>query len=410
MRTQVEEIHLVCRRATNVSEVTATHFVSGWWVVAERHIRPGVLFALHEKKEDDSYLQGEVETLLAAEDGSDGNRRVQVRVRRLDGPMQWKGGGSGTSGYLWSGVDVSGLPTVPAVLPYHLGGGNKPLKSLFEAEGFEWPKGIALNARIGQSQTENNRLVELKGVLARLAAALGDAPVPLAFIDEAGLPWRLDDGILARAVALGWLEQAETHGEVRQLLLTDGFRSRQAGLIAHWRDATPRQQAASGNGHDPTAPVLSAPPPDPYEGFDSEAMPAEAFREAVSRSRAIRDGQAAFRNALLQAYRGRCAVTGTPIRAALEAAHIIPHELVGSRGTNLRNGILLRADVHALFDSQLIGFRPEADCRILVEVSPSIADTGYGKMHGRELRLPNEANEAPSPAALRIRQNRFPVI
>jgi len=168
MTSQVEEIHLICRNSLNVTSETDTHFTSEWWVVAERHVKPGVLFALHQEKESPSYLHGKVEGPARVDEDSDKNRRIQVVVRRTSSPMPWKGGGSGTVGYLWTGGDFGALPVVPTVLPEFLGGGNRPMKSLFEAEKFSWPKAAELNARRATGRV-SNRLANLGGILSRMA-------------------------------------------------------------------------------------------------------------------------------------------------------------------------------------------------------------------------------------------------
>lgn len=414
MVNQVEEIHLVCRHSTNVSNITDTHFISGWWVVAVRHIRPGVVFALHEEKESLSYLQGKIEALVAVEDGKDESRRVQVLVRRTPVPRPWKGGGSGPSGYLWSGLDVGSLPVVPTTLPEFLGGGNKPMKSLLEAKSFGWPKATDLNAQIGVQVGEGNRLSELKGILARLVAVLGEAPVPYAFVDESGMPWRLDAGTVKRAIAKGWIEPTKPGptGRVRELFPSDRFLAGHSELIKIWRDRALNAKAAVASIAEGLAPQSAADSDelrDPYDGFDPDCIPLDAFHKAITTFRSVRQGQPAFRAALLEAYSVRCAVTGCQIPETLEAAHIIPHSLSGSQGALPANGLLLRADIHALFDEGLIGFRPVCDGKILVEVSPVIAETEYGNIHGRELRLPKNPGLSPSRAALTLRRGRFPL-
>jgi putative restriction endonuclease len=65
---------------------------------------------------------------------------------------------------------------------------------------------------------------------------------------------------------------------------------------------------------------------------------------------------------VLSEYRGRCAVTGERIRPVLQAAHILPVALGGQN--RLDNGLLLRSDVHTLFDSGYLGVNP--DLRLLV--------------------------------------------
>jgi len=69
-----------------------------------------------------------------------------------------------------------------------------------------------------------------------------------------------------------------------------------------------------------------------------------------------RRGQGAFRAKLMEAYEGRCAITGCDAREALEAAHIARYS--GAASNDPRNGLLLRADLHNLFDLGLIAVDP----------------------------------------------------
>ena len=71
----------------------------------------------------------------------------------------------------------------------------------------------------------------------------------------------------------------------------------------------------------------------------------------------LRQGQPAFRSRLLAAYGRRCAVTGTDVTETLEAAHIRPY--AGGGGMETSNGLLLRADLHTLFDLRLLAVDTE---------------------------------------------------
>jgi hypothetical protein len=70
-------------------------------------------------------------------------------------------------------------------------------------------------------------------------------------------------------------------------------------------------------------------------------------RLRVVRQIVARRGQARFRAALLEAYIGRCAVTGFDAAPALEGAHLRPYR--GPESNDVTNGLLLRADIHTLF-------------------------------------------------------------
>jgi putative restriction endonuclease len=80
-------------------------------------------------------------------------------------------------------------------------------------------------------------------------------------------------------------------------------------------------------------------------------------RRVTARQIRERRGQRAFRDALRRRYGGRCAVTGCTVLDLLEAAHIKPYR--GDRDNNPQNGLLLRADIHTLFDLDLLGIEPE---------------------------------------------------
>lgn len=111
---------------------------------------------------------------------------------------------------------------------------------------------------------------------------------------------------------------------------------------------------------------------------------------------ALRQGQASFRNALLHAYSRRCAVTGTAVESVLEAAHISPYK--GTHTNLVRNGLILRADLHTLFDLFLITV--DADTH-RVRVSPGLAGTEYAEFDGRRLTAPSTLDSQPDTEALR---------
>ena len=79
-------------------------------------------------------------------------------------------------------------------------------------------------------------------------------------------------------------------------------------------------------------------------------------------------GQGTFRTLVTEAYHRRCAVTGERSLPALEAAHIRAHAAEGPNQT--QNGLLLRADVHRLFDEGYVTVDP--DLRFVV--SPRLRD------------------------------------
>ena len=98
----------------------------------------------------------------------------------------------------------------------------------------------------------------------------------------------------------------------------------------------------------------------------------------VAREIAVRQGQQKFRQGLLAAYGGRCCVSGCAITELLEAAHITPYN--GLATNALDNGLLLRTDLHTLFDLGLMRMEPNA---MRIEMHASVVgDAEYAKFHG----------------------------
>ena len=111
-------------------------------------------------------------------------------------------------------------------------------------------------------------------------------------------------------------------------------------------------------------------------------------------------GQGTFRVAVTGAYHRACAVTGEHSLPALEAAHIMPYAKGGEH--EISNGLLLRSDLHRLFDKGYVTVTPEQ--RILV--SPRLkADFENGKSYypfdGKNLVVrPEIAVDLPNPNCL----------
>lgn len=128
----------------------------------------------------------------------------------------------------------------------------------------------------------------------------------------------------------------------------------------------------------------------------------EDGRARIVRAVNLRRGQLAFRRRLLEAYGGRCAITRCDCPDALEAAHISPYR--GDHTNHVQNGILLRSDIHTLFDIGGIGFAPRNHTII---VSESLKHTVYEKLKGKKLNLPLERENRPNEEALRHHLQRF---
>ncbi|MCX5541472.1 HNH endonuclease [Paraburkholderia sp. CNPSo 3076] len=115
-----------------------------------------------------------------------------------------------------------------------------------------------------------------------------------------------------------------------------------------------------------------------------------------------RRGQDEFRDRLLSKYRTTCAVSGSTVEPLLEAAHIVPHAVETNYATS--NGLLLRADIHTLFDLHLISV--DAEWRVVV--SRSLEWTEYAQYRGRRLAaLPLELDDHPSLDQLKRHRDLF---
>lgn len=137
--------------------------------------------------------------------------------------------------------------------------------------------------------------------------------------------------------------------------------------------------------------------------FDADETARESEDARILRAIRTRRGQPRFRQLLLDAYDGRCALTGTDAPAALEAAHIRQHSDGGSYETS--NGILLRADLHTLFDLGLLGVDPSSGRALL---HAELVGSAYeAELATATLRLPANADSRPNPQALAERNRRF---
>jgi putative restriction endonuclease len=147
--------------------------------------------------------------------------------------------------------------------------------------------------------------------------------------------------------------------------------------------------------------------------WSAPTSPERAFAEgAVARYGepiliAPRLGQGAFRIAVTESYKRQCALTGGKVLPALDAAHIRPFSEGGAHRRS--NGILLRKDIHSVFDA---GYAT-IDETLRFVVSPKVKDVfdngnEYRRLHGVRLRPPNRAEDRPEPEALRWHNtNRF---
>jgi hypothetical protein len=108
-----------------------------------------------------------------------------------------------------------------------------------------------------------------------------------------------------------------------------------------------------------------------------------------------RQGQPKFRKALIEAYAGRCAITGSGTLCTLQAAHVTPY--LGTHTNVVSNGILLRADIHTLWDLHLLAVDPKT---LKLVLSTKIVEAEYTSLVGKTPFQPTNPKSRLSMNAL----------
>ncbi|MFH6946005.1 HNH endonuclease [Flavobacterium sp. FlaQc-50] len=152
---------------------------------------------------------------------------------------------------------------------------------------------------------------------------------------------------------------------------------------------------------------LSYPNAEDSENYLSEILSDDYFprendeRVKVYKSIIQRRGQKKFRDEVREMYDNKCVITGCEILDILEAAHINPYK--GEKDNHATNGLLLRADIHTLFDLDLIGIEPT---ELKVYLSKTIKKDGYQVLENKSLQLILK-HKRPSKEALNLRWEKF---
>lgn len=148
---------------------------------------------------------------------------------------------------------------------------------------------------------------------------------------------------------------------------------------------------------------------DTHEGEKSQLIleDTESPRYGNSILKKVRLGQGAFRVLVTDAYSRRCSITGEKTLPVLEAAHIKPYSKSGPHF--ISNGLLLRSDLHKLFDSGYItitkDYRIEVSKRIKEEFQNG---KEYYQYHGKELVfLPQNNRDKPNELYIQWHNSQF---
>ena len=110
-------------------------------------------------------------------------------------------------------------------------------------------------------------------------------------------------------------------------------------------------------------------------------------------------GQGSFRVLVTDTYERRCAVTQERVLPVLEAAHIKP---VAAGGTHrIDNGLLLRSDLHKLFDRGYVTVTPDHRIRVSRRLREDFHNgEHYRQFEGGEIWLPRDPGDRPDPEFL----------
>jgi len=228
--------------------------------------------------------------------------------------------------------------------------------------------------------------------------------------------------------AIDTLRKSKRSTAIKQLLLHNPLAKTDYNRIArNYRKAHPEYEIPVGTPHEHAAhqkiafvfyleehlrnidqsrekPPLLAAEDEVQREAAAEPLPPDDYdaRKRVYKQILRRQGQPDFRSKLMLAYSSRCAITGYDAQEALEAAHIRPYR--GPASNAVKNGLLLRADIHTLFDLDLLAVDPKTR---EVRVSQRLSGTSYQALDRAPLAEPASESQRPEEFALLERWNRF---
>ena len=165
-------------------------------------------------------------------------------------------------------------------------------------------------------------------------------------------------------------------------------------------------------------------------GWDAEALKARvAFgvlgqealappKNVLERRYALRSvkqrlHQASFREAIISAYDGRCALSRIPEPLLLDAAHIVADKDERLGQPVIPNGIPLSKIHHAAFDAHLIGIDPDYRLHVsdrLLGQSDGPMLEALKRLNGGTIHLPSRVKDRPDRDRLALRFDRFKAV
>lgn len=148
----------------------------------------------------------------------------------------------------------------------------------------------------------------------------------------------------------------------------------------------------------PDTPELAAAESRPSYGDQSHGLDEESrYSEKMTK---VRLGQGGFRVLVTDAYERRCTITGEKTLPVLEAAHIKPYAKSGPH--SIQNGVLLRSDMHILFDRGYLTITPDRKIEVSKRIHEQFTNGKlYYSYHGTSLKsLPCDPRNHPASTFL----------
>lgn len=128
----------------------------------------------------------------------------------------------------------------------------------------------------------------------------------------------------------------------------------------------------------------------------------EDTRIRITTEQVKRQQQSLFRQKVAAAYGGSCALTEVDIQEVLQAAHIDPYR--GPKSQIVCNGMLLRADIHLLYDAHLATVEPVT---YVFRIAPKLRSSKYSYFDGTTINVPRCPAERPNDTLLGYQYKQF---
>ncbi len=150
-----------------------------------------------------------------------------------------------------------------------------------------------------------------------------------------------------------------------------------------------------------------------FGALDEERLvPPQSALERRYALRAVKQRlhQASFRQAVITAYNGRCALSGIPESLLLDAAHIVSDRDEEFGHPVVSNGIPLSKIHHAAFDAHLIGIDPDYQLHVserLLEQNDGPILDALKRLNGGTIHLPSRVKDRPDRERLALRFERY---